>query len=164
MIEKIRPYLPRSSAIAAILLLAFTIMYVIWQWREDWIIAHQPVTAVVVDMGDDVEELGPKLVEAHLFGQSPTGDAAILPVTSLPWRVTGIIKGTTNENSKVIISIDSQPGKIYHVGDSLPSGIIVNAVTKEDVILNNSGRLEKLSLPRQLPKKRGELSNNAINE
>ena len=89
--------------------------------------------------------------------------SAILPVTSLQIRLIGVIKSTPDTFSRVIISESNQPGKIYSVGDSLPSsGVKIYAITAEGVILDNSGRLEKLPLQRTplmfqgMPKSLGE--------
>ena len=89
--------------------------------------------------------------DEHLFGKafSKSGD---VPITNLQLRVTGIVKVQDEENgsySKAYISISGQPSKIYQVGDSLPYGVKVYAISHDTVILENGGRLEKLPLPRE---------------
>ncbi len=105
-----------------------------------------------------------QLPEWHLFGKyGVVEQSAILPVTSLQIRLVGVIKSTPEKYSRVIISESNQPGKVYKVGDTLPSsGVRIDAITPEGVVLNNSGRLEKLPLPRTpllfqgMPKSLGE--------
>jgi hypothetical protein len=74
-----------------------------------------------------------------------------VPITSLQLRVTGIIKldnEATDATSKTLVSIAGAPSKIYKVGDHLPLGVKIYAITPTAVILENSGQLEKLLLPR----------------
>jgi len=105
-----------------------------------------------------------QLPEWHLFGKyGVVEQSAILPVTSLQIRLIGVIKSTPEKFSRVIISEENQPGKIYSTGDTLPAtGVRIYAITEEGVVLNNSGRLEKLPLPRPplifqgMPKPLGE--------
>ncbi len=85
----------------------------------------------------------------HLFGMSATGD---MPITNLELRVTGIAReaDAQSENvSRAYISIAGGVSKIYQVGDSLPDGVKIYDITSDTVILENSGKLEKLPMPRQ---------------
>ena len=84
----------------------------------------------------------------HLFGQYGA-QSAILPVTSLQIHLVGVIKATPEKFSRVIISESNQPGKVYQVGDLLSAtGVRIYAISPEGVVLDNSGRLEKLPLQR----------------
>lgn len=130
----------------ALLVLA-TFCLTIWQWRSDWALSHQNMPAVLAPsngMGNVITTL-PK---NHLFGQSLAGE---MPISSLQLRVTGIAK-VENEHgssSKAYISIADQPSKIYQVGDDLPYGVKIYAITPDTVILTRDGELEKLPLPRE---------------
>lgn len=121
--------------------------------NEDFLLANDRLTRLIS-----------QLPQWHLFGKyGVVEQSAILPVTSLQIRLVGVIKSTPEKYSRVIISEANQPGKIYKVGDTLPSsGVRIDAITPEGVVLNNSGRLEKLPLQRTplqfqgMPKSLGE--------
>ncbi len=90
-----------------------------------------------------------KIPAQHLFGKAtlhPTGD---VPISSLQLQLIGILAGLDDHTSRVIISEAGGLGKIYRVGDNVGS-IRINAVTPNGVILENSGRLEKLPLKREV--------------
>jgi general secretion pathway protein C len=135
---------------ALVLLVAFTLFYTLWQWRSDWILAHQSAASipVAVKADESVDRIA-ALPSEHLFGKAAGGE---VPITSLQLRVTGIVKihtSDTGTQSKAYISISGQPSKIYQVGDSLPYGVKVYDILPNAVILENDGRLEKLPLPRE---------------
>ncbi len=88
------------------------------------------------------------LPEEHLFGKIGVNDGA-LPITSLQLSLIGVVKSDPDTKSRVIISEAGQPGKVYAIGDSLSSGIIVNSISDDGVLLENDGHLEKLPLHRQ---------------
>lgn len=138
-------------SIALAVLVVFTSVYALWQWRNDWVIAHQAITASpTVSTSDDTATLIASLPHAHLFGQSLEGDN--MPISNLQLHVTGIVKVQNeqqNEVSKAYISISGQPSKIYQVGDSLPDGVKVYDIAPDAIVLQNDGRLEKLPLARE---------------
>jgi type II secretory pathway component PulC len=134
-------------------------------WRSDF-----NLTKVHVSQNENFTEASDRLAKQimqlpdwHLFGKYGVTESAILPVTSLQIRLIGVIKSTPDQFSRVIISESNQPGKIYSVGDVLSSsGVKIYAITSEGVVLDNSGRLEKLPLQRTplmfqgMPKSLGE--------
>lgn len=85
----------------------------------------------------------------HLFGNAAKSDTSVLPITSLQLRLIGIVHAVPENKSSVMISEANQVGKVYLVGDMLPVGVKVDAITEDGVILENAGRLEKLPLQRQ---------------
>jgi general secretion pathway protein C len=125
-----------------------TLIHNLWQWYGDWHLA-QPISNTQTHAKNDTVIHATTIPDQHLFGQSLTSD---VPVTSLQFRVTGIVK-VDNEHgrsvSKAYISETGQPSKIYQVGDSLPYGVKVYAINSDAVILQNDGAIEKLPLPRE---------------
>lgn len=124
----------------------------VWQWHNDWALAHQttPPRAVSPDDGANTNLIA-SLPQQHLFGQSLLADGEV-PVTNLQLRVTGITKVIDEQNndiSKADISIAGGTGKIYRVGDELPDGVKIYQIDRDAVILENDGHLEKLPLPRE---------------
>ena len=83
-----------------------------------------------------------------MFGNAAKTDTSILPITSLQLRLIGIVHAVPENKSSVMISEANQIGKVYLVGDTLPVGVKVDAITEDGVILENAGRLEKLPLQR----------------
>ena len=138
---------------ALALTVGFLCFYSIWRWQSDWTLAHQTVTSnAKLNTTDETSLMIAAIPDNHLFGMAfdHSGD---VPVTDLQLRVTGIVKVNDEQQkesvSKVYISSSGQPGKIYQVGDTLPYGVKIYEITGDAVILENSGRLEKLPLPRE---------------
>jgi hypothetical protein len=136
-----------SSLIASLIM-----VYSIWRWHGDWIIAHETLPPPpALNATDQTALMIAAIPDDHLFGQAYSNNGEV-PLSDLQLRVTGIVKVTTEGGgsfSKVTISISGQPGKIYQVGDNLPYGVKVYDITPQAVILENGGRLEKLPLPRE---------------
>lgn len=130
--------------------LLFTLLHAFWQWHNDWLLAHQAVphqTTAIINTDDSAAMIA-AIPNDHLFGQSFTNNN--LPITNLQLRVTGIVKVDAEQGaSKAYISIAGQPSKIYQIGDKLPYGVNIYAISTDTVILENDGHLEKLTLSRE---------------
>lgn len=112
--------------------------------------AEATIVAELPSSHDESPNLIQQIPNWHLFGSSAkVKDTTILPITSLQLRLVGVVRSIPENLSSVIISEASQAGKVYFVGDMLPVGVKVNAITEDGVILENAGRLEKLPLQRQ---------------
>lgn len=144
-------YLPQRLALGLTIglsaVLSITLIYVCWQWYDDFQLAHTHQTSITLPTTTEAATLITNLPNTHLFGKGMAG----LPITSLHLLVTGIVKvgDEPNASSKAYISISGQPSKIYHVGDELPGGVHVYSISNDTIILENDGELEKLPLPRQ---------------
>ena len=142
-------YLLLGAAALLGLAVAGTLIFVVSAWYLDWKLAHQaPASGLKIDSNANARLIA-SIPKQHLFGVSATGD---MPVTNLQLRVTGIVRQANAKNeseSKAYISNAGEPSKIYQVGDSLPDGVKIYEITPDTVILENSGQLEKLPLPRQ---------------
>lgn len=128
--------------------LVLSLFYVLWLWYGDWLIAYQTLPQAADQSNHETQNLIASLPNAHLFGQSLTGN---VPISNLQFKITGIAKvdhPTENNTSKVYISVSGQPSRIYEVGDTLPYGVKVYDITDDTVILENDGHLEKLPLQR----------------
>lgn len=134
------------------LLTCITFVYAVWQWHNDWILAHREIsmTRKVVKTDETINMIA-AIPNDHLFGKS-FAKIGEVPITSLELSVTGIVKVDSEKNhsySKAYISTSGQPSKIYLIGDALPSGVKIYDITSKEVILENQGQLEKLPLPRE---------------
>ena len=92
------------------------------------------------------------ITNAHLFGAAPTlkQDGANAPQTSMPLVLTGIIAGNDPQNGLAILGHSAQTTKVYAVGDNVPGGAKLHSVYSDRVVIDRDGRLESLSLPRQM--------------
>jgi type II secretory pathway component PulC len=134
--------------VAVGLLVTYAVLSTLFSWYGDFKTPQtQPKDAHLASMNTEAQ-LITELPKQHLFGQAE-GDDAFLPITSLQLRLTGILKDVGDKHSKVIIAEGEQPGKVYAVGDTLLSGIVINAINDDGIVLEHSGRLEKLPLTRE---------------
>ena len=106
------------------------------------------------------------LSEAHLFGEPavPPADAdanaaaavadADAPDTTLNLVLAGVVaREPGSEPGQAIILSGNREQKVYSVGDTIDgtNGARLHSVLADRVLLNRSGRLEALQLPRELP-------------
>ena len=134
-------------------LIVLMFFQMIWEWRSDVKLATltEQQNNRQAQAESQLAELINHIPEWHLYGKyGVVSKAESLPVTSLQIKLVGVIKATPDSKSRVIISEENGPGKVYQVGDTLPSsGVKINSITKDGVILENSGRLENLPLQRK---------------
>ncbi len=95
------------------------------------------------------------VLNAHLFGEvaadsGPEGDPANAPQTQLSLVLAGTIAVEDPEKGIGLIGPTASNAKVYSVGEAVDGGVKLHAVYVDRVILNRSGKLEALYLPRQL--------------
>lgn len=95
-----------------------------------------------------------RVLNTHLFGvasasDKPAGDGADAPQTSLTLVLAGTIASSDPKQGLGIIGETAANAKVYSVGDSVTGGALLHAVYSDRVILDRSGQLEALLLPRQ---------------
>ena len=91
----------------------------------------------------------PSVVSAHLMGVPPPAaeqDPTNAPPSNSNLMLAGTIATSDPKHGVAIIS-DGGPSKVYAVGDNV-SGASLHSVYLDHVILDRSGQLETLSLPR----------------
>ncbi len=113
------------------------------------------------------------LSEAHLFGEPalPPADAeanaaaavaaADAPDTTLNLVLAGVVaREPGSEPGQAIILSGNREQKVYSVGDTIDgtNGARLHSVLADRVLLNRSGRLEALWLPRELPAQARQLA------
>lgn len=127
---------------------ALTFASMIFNWHSDFVLSRQPIIIKKsVSLADENMLLIASIPEQHIFGFSAAEDA-FLPITSLQLHLTGIIKVENEALSRVIISEAGQTGKVFAIGDELAAGIKINAINDDGIVVENSGKLEKLPLVR----------------
>ena len=119
--------------------------------------AAQASSAVARTSGADIQAIA----SAHLFGEASADDTPQEPVaeralenleeTSLSLTLKGTIAAAEEEASIAIIADSRNDEKIYGIGDTIASGTKLHAVYTDRVVLNRSGALEVLKLPKEFP-------------
>lgn len=134
-------------AISLMGLILITSVTMLLTWRSDFLISRvsAAMTATHETNSDNVAKWIAQIPEWHIFG---VAGAANLPVTSLQLHLVGVIKSIPEKFSRVIIAEGDQPGKVYRMGDVLASGVRVNEINENGVVLDNGGNLETLPLQR----------------
>lgn len=103
------------------------------------------------DVAPDVASI----VSAHLFGvasaEAPPAetDPIDAPETRLSLKLKGTLAARDPKAGIAIIADAAGDEKVYAVEDSIPGGVKLHAVHVDRVILNRSGALEALKLPRE---------------
>ncbi len=94
----------------------------------------------------------PSVISAHLFGIATADPSAQDPANAPPTTANLVLAGTiASQDPKrgVAIISDGGPAKVYSVGDNV-GGASLHSVYLDHVILDRSGSLETLLLPRLL--------------
>lgn len=137
---------------AVALLFLFTALRIPKIWYADFKLTkgYSNVVPEVMIPKEQRTDLIEQIPNWHIFGNpAKVDDSSTLPITSLQLRLIGVVRAIPSRFSSVLISEAGQAGKVYLVGDILPVGVKINAITEDGVILDNAGRLEKLPLQRQ---------------
>ncbi len=94
-----------------------------------------------------------RIVDAHLFGIASSepnpADLNTAPQTQMNLVLTGTMAGSDPQQGFAIIGESSATAKTFPTGQNVRPGTKLHSVYTDRVILDNSGRLETLVLPRQ---------------
>lgn len=149
--------LPAFASAAFTVLLATALAQLVWlllpmpdtaAWRP-MPAATQPITR---DRRADVSAI----VSAHLFGvYQPTvvtaQAARDMPETPLNLTLMGIFAGTSEDYSRALIAQQGGSEQAYAPGDRVTSGVVLQKIMTDRVILQRDGRLETLRLEKDKP-------------
>ena len=95
------------------------------------------------------------LAGSHVFGQyqasASTASLANAPDTQLNFTLLGILAGSSEAESRALIAKDSANEAAYAIGDDVASGVNLQAIFLDRVILSRNGRLETLRLDKDAP-------------
>lgn len=126
-----------------------------WNAYQDWQLSETKTTIAQTITPTRISTepiLITQLVEAHFFGQrdQKTDKAASTkpvdtPETRLRLKLHGVFAHSNHEQSRALIAEQDKSAKYYRLGDSLPGGATLDAVSGEYVTLNRGGVLETLS-------------------
>ena len=97
------------------------------------------------------------LVAAHIFGEAKVEEAPVVtevvdaPETRLSLKLRGVVADEDPKVGIAMIADNRGEEKMYRVEEPVPGGAKVHAVYEDRVLLNRSGALETLSLPKDFP-------------
>ena len=87
------------------------------------------------------------LSQWHLFG-AYNDSFADVPETTLALTLEGIMMDLSNDKqSYVIVSSPGTPAMPYKIGDPLPGGATLSKILQQQVIIDDQGTAQSLSLP-----------------
>jgi general secretion pathway protein C len=92
------------------------------------------------------------LVNAHLFGNAAvqaSGDAANAPPSTMPLVLAGLLATDDPNLGMAIIGESAQAAKVVSVGQLVPGGAKLHSVYSDRAIIDRSGVLESVYLPRR---------------
>ncbi len=91
------------------------------------------------------------LVNAHLFGDAvvkASTDAANAPVSTMPLVLAGLLATPDPKQGMAIIGDSAASAKVIAVGQQVPGGSQLHSVYSDRAIIDRSGTLESVYLPR----------------
>ncbi|OGT58997.1 MAG: hypothetical protein A3F43_02675 [Gammaproteobacteria bacterium RIFCSPHIGHO2_12_FULL_42_10] len=134
-------------------MIPFSALYIFRHWAHDiYLIQNTLPFAIPKTSQDTLEQTITALPNGHLFG-SVQSHIESAPISQLPIRITGIVQiidRHAHVASKAYLSVNGERDHLYQVGDRLQNGVMVYEVTKDTVIFENHGRLEKIVLQRSM--------------
>jgi len=152
-VQRVIRYLPTLATGLLTLLIAWQLAKLTWLLfpgpaTDSTVLIAAPVTTA--QSGNQVNTQ--KIADAHLFGlatasDEPT-DAANAPQTQMPLVLAGVMATPEPTKGFAFIGESAAMAKFHRVGDSLPGGALLHSVYVDRVMLDRSGRLESLLLPR----------------
>lgn len=144
---------PAIVTVVLVIALAWQLVQLTWLFlgaSGQPVMGGDPMTASVsVSPVVDLQ----RIVDAHLFGiasNEPDPSAiAAAPQTQMNLVLTGTMAGPDPEKGFAIIGESSATAKTFPTGGTVRPGTRLHSVYTDRVILDSSGRLETLMLPRQ---------------
>jgi general secretion pathway protein C len=151
-------YLPPGLTTVLVIAIAYQLATLTWTLVPGSTTVATPAPRPVETDGAAPELDYSVLLSSHLFGvaaeqpeivAAPVADA---PDTTLSLTLKGILSKEGDPNGSVIIANSRNEEKTYYVGQTIEAadGAALHSVFADRVLLNRSGRLETLRLPKEL--------------
>ena len=152
--------LPAWVSLVVVILIAWQLAKIVWMFVPGTDAGERveiPASQLTLTDGANQADVQ-SIADVHLFGQADAVDAPIvdplesevLPETNLRSLV---LKGThaaeDRETSTAIIADGNSDEKVYSIGEPVTSAATLHAVYTDRVVLNESGELTNLGLPRE---------------
>lgn len=138
--------LPALCIGLALLWMVLELVQTAWSWITPS--ADLELTETLQISADGARSRIP-LASFHLFGRAVDPAAAAYanaPDTTLKLNLKGTSSHNDQNRARAVIADDNQVEKVYKVGDLMDSGVRVQAIYPDRVVLNAAGRIEVLRL------------------
>jgi type II secretory pathway component PulC len=89
------------------------------------------------------------IVRAPYFGLYISHDSGDISESHLNEEVVGIMFSKNPKFSQVILRAEDGFDKIYRIGESVKSGIVIQTIYPTEIVISNHGKLERLNLAKQ---------------
>jgi len=158
--------LPRWVTLALVVAVAWQLAQIIWLLMPgssagDLIVAPRTQVSASARAASGLVDVQ-SIADVHIFGEASAETANVAEViledhenlaeTRLNLSLKGTIAYRNQDSSMAIIADASNEEKIYSIRDTVIAGTTLHAVYSDRVVLNNSGNLEVLKLPKEFPK------------
>ena len=164
--------IPRLLCYLLVVLIAISSAKLVWSlFSKDYQINTATITATktppkLVAPKAPQPDYGSQVSRLHLMGKADVKTMMIAdqnaPDTSLNLKLSGVL-ALGNGEGFAIIENESKKHKYYQIDDEVTSGVTLSSVHADYVLLNRSGRNEKLSLPKATPTGTMKLNSNKVN-
>jgi general secretion pathway protein C len=150
-------YLPPAVTAILVVAIAYQLASLTWTLVPGSTPTVAPVARAATGNEAPAADLG-VLTDSHLFGEADQQAAPVVsevidaPDTTLSLTLTGILAFGQDGKGSPIISSNRGEGKVYQVGQEIEGadGTTLHSVYPDRVLLNRSGQLETLRLPKEL--------------
>ena len=155
--QKINQSLPVWINVLIILAISYTLAQLTWLLipaeTESYSPSVRTSTLQTKTQSDESQAQIEQLYQAHLFGKYEAiiskAVKTVAPDTRLNLELTGVLAADPMDNASAIISIGKRGNEdIYSIGDKV-SGATVKEIYPDHIIIERSGRLETLRLPKE---------------
>ena len=150
---KWRRYAPPAATIAIAGLLALDVSHTVWALHAASQV-QAPLRPIALPTREPPLDVH-RILDAHLFGETVAPVAKVdpehAPDTDLALKLTGVVASRHPERGYAILGVTGEPTHMYRTGatlDEAGGGRLVQ-VFVDRVVIDNSGQLETLRLPKQ---------------
>ncbi len=105
-------------------------------------ISHPTIASIVPIAREDV-------LKMSLFGEFlPENLAGVeLKNSTLHVKLLGVLLSKDEKKSEVILELQNGEQHVYHVGDTVSGGAVIQRINQDEIYVSRNGRVEYLFLP-----------------
>lgn len=150
-------YIPRVLCYVLVVLIAITAAKMVWSLVGGGAATSDDAPKIsstppkLVKPPAPRPDYGSQIARLHLMGKAAAASATAIqtqaPDTSLNLSLNGVLALGDGEGFAIIAN-ESKKHKFYQIDDEVTSGVRLNAVFNDYVLLDRGGRSEKLRLPK----------------
>jgi general secretion pathway protein C len=147
-----------ASSLLGAILIAYQLSLLIWQViplpvEEDGGMITRISDRQNVNQGPTTGQKIAQIRAHHLFGQVVKAPKIVQPVkvqdapeSNLNYKIRGIYYSEEKALASVILQKDSNTTNFYRLGEEIDSGIYIDQINQDHILISRQGRLEKLLL------------------